>query len=80
MRTNTTAIGAVMVDRGDADSLICGTFGQYLWHLKYLTEILGEKGDGLHPVGALSLMILEDGPLFVTDTHIHAEPTPEQIA
>ncbi|NBC95412.1 MAG: NADP-dependent malic enzyme, partial [Deinococcus-Thermus bacterium] len=32
MRTNTTAIGAVMVHRGEADSLICGTFGQYLWH------------------------------------------------
>ncbi len=36
MRTNTTAIGAVMVHRGDADSLICGTFGQYLWHLNYI--------------------------------------------
>ena len=27
MRTNTTAIGAVMVSRGEADSLICGTLG-----------------------------------------------------
>jgi malate dehydrogenase (oxaloacetate-decarboxylating)(NADP+) len=32
------------------------------------------------PVGALSLMILEDGPLFIADTHVHAQPTPEQIA
>ncbi|MFT4149633.1 MAG: NADP-dependent malic enzyme [Paracoccaceae bacterium] len=77
MRTNTTAIGAVMVHRGEADSLICGTFGQYLWHLKYITEVLGR--DGRRPVGALSLMILEDGPLFIADTHVHAEPTPEQI-
>ncbi|MEY2961444.1 MAG: hypothetical protein RLZ60_1274, partial [Pseudomonadota bacterium] len=30
MRTNTTAIGAIMVQRGEADSMICGTFGQYL--------------------------------------------------
>jgi len=30
-------------------------------------------------VGALSLMILEDGPLFIADTHVHTEPTPEQI-
>ncbi len=78
MRTNTTAIGAVMVHRGEADSLICGTFGQYLWHLNYVTQILGHGG--LHPVGALSMMILEDGPLFVADTQVHAEPTPEQIA
>ena len=78
MRTNTTAIGAVMVQRGEADSMICGTFGQYLWHLKYVTEVLGTGG--LHPVGALSLMILEDGPLFIADTQVHPEPTPEQIA
>ena len=36
MRTNTTAIAAIMVHRGEADSMICGTFGQYLWHLKYV--------------------------------------------
>jgi len=77
MRTNTTAIGAVMVHREEADSLICGTFGQYLWHMNYIQQVLGTGG--LHPVGALSLMILEDGPLFVADTHVHHEPTPEQI-
>ena len=78
MRTNTTAIGAVMVQRGEADSLICGTFGQFLWHLRYITDVLGQ-GD-LHPVGAMSLMILEEGPLFIADTHVHAQPTPDQIA
>ncbi|HBZ42876.1 MAG TPA: NADP-dependent malic enzyme, partial [Maritimibacter sp.] len=79
MRTNTTAIGAVMVHRGEADSLICGTFGQYLWHLKYVSEILGGGDEEYHPVGALSLMILQDGPLFIADTHVHPEPTPQQI-
>ena len=77
MRTNTTAIAATMVHRGEADSLICGTFGQYLSHLEIIEQILAR--DGFHPVGALSLMILEDGPLFIADTHIHSEPTPEQI-
>jgi malate dehydrogenase (oxaloacetate-decarboxylating)(NADP+) len=78
MRTNTTAIGAVMVQRGEADSLICGTFGQYLWHLNYIQQILGDTQ--LHPVAALSLMILETGNLFIADTQVHEEPTPEQIA
>ena len=78
MRTNTTAIGAIMVNTGDADSLICGTFGQYLWHLNYVNQILGTEE--LHPVGALSLMILEDGPLFIADTHVHPEPSAAQIA
>ena len=78
MRTNTTAIGAIMVKRGEADSLICGTFGQYLWHLKYIEEIL--SGDGLKPVGALSMMILESDVLFVADCNIHPNPTAEEIA
>ncbi len=77
MRTNTTAIGAVMVHRSDADSLICGTFGQYLWHLNYVNQVLGTKN--LCPVGALSLMILEDGPVFVADTQVNPEPTAAQI-
>jgi malate dehydrogenase (oxaloacetate-decarboxylating)(NADP+) len=78
MRTNTTAIGAIMVHRGEADSLICGTFGQYLWHLQYVRQVLARGG--LHPVGALSLIIQSDGPLFIADTQVNAEPTPQQIA
>ncbi|WP_039018218.1 NADP-dependent malic enzyme [Halocynthiibacter namhaensis] len=78
MRTNTTAIGAIMVQREEAHSLICGTFGQFQWHMNYVTQILGTQE--LQPVGALSLMILEDGPLFIADTHVHPEPTPAQIA
>ena len=78
MRTNTTAIGAVMVHRNEADSMICGTFGEFRWHLNYITQVLGR--DGLHPVGALSLMILEDGPLFIADTHVHTTPSPQELA
>ena len=78
LRTNTTAIAAIAVHRGDAESMICGTFGQYLWHLKYVTEVLGR--DGLTAQGALSLMIMEDGPLFIADTQVNPVPTPEQIA
>ncbi|MBM1633754.1 NADP-dependent malic enzyme [Sulfitobacter mediterraneus] len=78
MRTNTTAIGAVMVHRGEADSLICGTFGEFRWHMNYVEQVLGR--DGLRPHGALSMMILEDGPLFIADTQVHLHPTPEQIA
>ncbi len=78
MRTNSTAIGAVMVHRDEADSLICGTFGEYSWHLNYVTQVLGTRE--LHAQGALSLMILEDGPLFIADTHVHTRPSPEQIA
>ncbi|MEO9651114.1 MAG: NADP-dependent malic enzyme [Roseobacter sp.] len=78
MRTNTTAIGAVMVHRQEADCLICGTFGAFSWHMNYIEQVLGRES--LHPVGALSMMILEDGPLFIADTQVHGHPTPMEIS
>ncbi len=78
MRTNTTAIGAIMVHRNEADSLICGTFGEFRWHLNYVTQLLGDQD--YCATGALSLMIMEDGPLFIADTHVNSLPTPEQLA
>ncbi|WP_282027863.1 NADP-dependent malic enzyme [Ruegeria faecimaris] len=78
MRTNSTAIGAIMVQRGEADSLICGTFGEYRWHLSYVEQVLA-NGD-LRAHGALSLMVLEDGPLFIADTHVRQLPTPAELA
>ncbi|MEP3476006.1 MAG: NADP-dependent malic enzyme [Hyphomicrobiales bacterium] len=91
MRTNTTAIAAMAVKQGDADCLVAGTFGQYLWHLGYIDQILSKRTPALQsgemplddwqtPTGALSLMILENGPLFVADTQVHHDPTPEQVA
>jgi malate dehydrogenase (oxaloacetate-decarboxylating)(NADP+) len=78
MRTNTTAIGAVMVHRNEADSMICGTFGEYRWHLNYITQVLGNEK--LRPLGALSMIIMEDGPLFVADTHVRVFPSPQNLA
>lgn len=78
LRTNTTAIAAIMVQRGEADSMICGTVGQYRWHLDFINQVL--SAGKLHPVGALSLVILDDGPLFVTDTHVNVTPTGRELA
>jgi len=66
------------VHRGEADSLICGTFGEFRWHLNYVTQVLGTAEHTPH--GALSMMILEDGPLFIADTHVRSLPTPEELA
>lgn len=84
MRTNTTAIAAVAVRLGHADSLICGTAGQYRWHLGYVSQVLAGDDDGsggmLHPVGALSPVILDDGVIFIADSQVHLDPTPEAVA
>ena len=77
IRTNTTAIAAIMVHRGEADAMICGAFGQYDWHLEYVEAVLG--GSERRAIGALTTMILDRGPVFLADTHVHDAPSAEQI-
>ena len=45
MRTRTSAIGAMMVRRGDADAVICGAIGQFQTHLRHIREIIGTRKD-----------------------------------
>ena len=46
---------------GDADAMLCGTFGTYGKHLRLVEEIIGR--DGASPVvGALTVLILPQGP------------------
>jgi malate dehydrogenase (oxaloacetate-decarboxylating)(NADP+) len=79
IRTNSTVIAALMVARGDADAMICGSYGEYQWHLRYLLDILGQA-KGVHKTAALSLLILEDGPVFFCDTFVAEDPSAEDIA
>ena len=78
VRSNSTVIAALMVYREEADSMICGTVGQYLWHLRYVKEILAT--DKLTPIGSMSLIIFDTGTLFIADTHVHTDPTAEELA
>jgi len=78
VRSNTTVIAALMVHLGEAESLICGTVGQYLWHLGYVEQILAH--DGYSAVGALSTIVFDAGNLFIADTQVNTDPTSEQIA
>jgi malate dehydrogenase (oxaloacetate-decarboxylating)(NADP+) len=78
MRTNTTAIGAVMVHRGEADSMICGLFGEYTWHLGYVKRVLCRDGRR-RAIGTVSAFVLDSGPIFFADAHVHDEPTSPQL-
>lgn len=78
VRTNTTVIAGLMLQRGEVDAMICGTYGQYNWHLKYVLDIIG-KADGVKDVSALSALILNKGTYFLCDTHVSIDPSPEEI-
>jgi malate dehydrogenase (oxaloacetate-decarboxylating)(NADP+) len=79
IRTNTTAIAAIMLKRGEADAMICGTYGQYDWHLRYVMDII-DKREGVTNVSALSVLLLSKGTYFFCDTHVTPDPTAEQLA
>lgn len=78
IRTNTTAIAALMVHRGEADAMICGIVGQYHSHLKHLQDIIGLK-DGVETPAALAALIMNKGNLFICDTHVNPNPSVCQI-
>jgi malate dehydrogenase (oxaloacetate-decarboxylating)(NADP+) len=79
LRSRATAIGAVMVDRGEADALICGVVGRYHGKLKYILDIIGLE-DGVSCAAAMSAVACDKGTYFFTDTHVQLDPTAEQIA
>ena len=79
MRTSNTAIAACMVAQGDADALICGTEGRFDHHLQHIIEIIGTSKPG-EKVSSLAVLLLPQGPIFITDAYIEVDPTAEQIA
>ncbi|AWY20914.1 NADP-dependent malic enzyme [Moraxella bovis] len=79
VRRKTTLIGSLMVELGDADGLICGTFGFYHLHLKYLNQVIGKK-DGVSNFYAMSAVLMQNRNLFIADTYINEDPTAEELA
>ncbi len=80
VRTNTTAIGALMVEKGEADCMICGSVGEYQEHMQQITDIIGLKAD-VETAAALRVLIIPNkGTYFVCDTHINPNPSVSQIS
>ncbi|MBP6863477.1 MAG: NADP-dependent malic enzyme [Neisseriaceae bacterium] len=76
---NTSLIGAIMVRRGDADGMICGTFGTYQQHFSIVEEVLGYDNPE-KTAAAMNALILPSGNIFIADTYVNEQPTAEQLA
>jgi malate dehydrogenase (oxaloacetate-decarboxylating)(NADP+) len=79
IRTQHTAVAALMVHRGGADAMLCGTVGRFSQHLKHVDDIIG-KADGIHAYSTLTGLILPSGTFFICDTHVTPDPSAEEIA
>ena len=79
MRRRFTLIGAMMIHRGDADGLICGTFGSNDQHLEYIDQVIGKRA-GANVYAAMNGLILQNRQVFIVDTHVNLDPSAEEIA
>jgi malate dehydrogenase (oxaloacetate-decarboxylating)(NADP+) len=78
VRTRNTVIAALMVQRGEADAMICGTVGRFDRHLEDVSDIIGLRR-GVRQFSALNAIILPRGTFFLCDTQVMADPTAEQL-
>ena len=79
IRRDTTLIGVMMLRRGDADALVCGTFGSYDYHLKQVADVIG-LAPGAKQFAAMNLLLLTKRMLAITDTYVNENPSAEEVA
>ncbi|MFO1303956.1 MAG: NADP-dependent malic enzyme [Burkholderiales bacterium] len=79
MRTRPTLVAAMLVHRGDADAMLCGTGSNSQAHLRYIRQVIGMR-EGVRTMGVMQMLILPGRQLFICDTHINRDPSAEEIA
>jgi malate dehydrogenase (oxaloacetate-decarboxylating)(NADP+) len=79
MRRRNTLIASMMVRKGDARGMICGTYGTYAQHLFYVDRVLG-KASGASTYAAMNTLMLPDRQLTIVDTHVNVDPSAQEIA
>jgi malate dehydrogenase (oxaloacetate-decarboxylating)(NADP+) len=78
LRRNPTALAAMLVRRGDADALLCGLNGGYRAHLDVVAAVIGLR-TGVETLAAMNLLMLPERTLFICDTYVNVDPSPEQL-
>ena len=79
MRRDTTLIGCMLLRRGDADAMVCGTFGTYEYHLKQVEDVIG-LAKGARLFAAMNLLLLPKRMLAIADTYVNENPDADQVA
>jgi malate dehydrogenase (oxaloacetate-decarboxylating)(NADP+) len=79
LRRNPTAIAAMLLHRGEADALLCGVEGGFRAHLDVLASVIGMR-EGVETLAAMNMLMLPERTLFLCDTYVNVDPSPEQLA
>jgi malate dehydrogenase (oxaloacetate-decarboxylating)(NADP+) len=78
VRRRTTLIGSLLLKFGYADGMICGTYGMHGLHLKFVETVLGRQ-KGVRNFYTMNLLSLPGRTVFLCDTYVNYDPTPEQV-
>jgi malate dehydrogenase (oxaloacetate-decarboxylating)(NADP+) len=79
VRQRTTLIGALLIQLGYADGMICGTHGAFSNHLDTVRDVIGMR-PGVKTLAAMNALLLPGRTVFVCDTYVNYDPTAEQVA
>jgi len=79
MRRRSTLIGALLIHKGEADRMICGTISATRNHLEYIDRVIGHRKR--HKVyGAMNALVVPGRQLFIADTHVNVDPSAAELA
>jgi len=78
LRSRSTVIGALMVERGEADAMIAGVVGRFQRKLQYCQEIVGIEDD-LEAPAAMSAIACDQGTFFFLDTYVNQDPSANEL-
>ena len=79
VRRSNTLIASLMLERGDADAMLCGLVGRYDSHLDHVRHVIGRR-QGARTMAAMNALMLDNHTLFITDTFVNEEPDAEALA
>ena len=79
MRRRLTLIGAMMIHHGDADGMLCGTFGTHALHRHYVDQVIGLR-KGVKTYAAMNAVLMPGRTVFIADTYVNPDPTALQLA
>lgn len=79
MRRRLTLIGAMLLETGHVDGLICGTWGATADHLAYIDPVIGKR-DGACTYACMNGLLLPGRQVFIVDTHVNYDPSAEELA
>ena len=79
MRRRLTLISSMMLHKGEADGMICGTWGNTHLHLHYIDQVIGKRA-GAKVYAAMNGLILPGRQVMLVDTHINLDPSAEDLA